>query len=93
MPETDRAGLCRWRHNAWLDAGVLAGSRMGHFDPTNSLVGNRNLIRVAVAWDQRNALPLSGTFIGPASSFRSMDVTVSVIEEPGGVRQAVPLPT
>ena len=56
------------------------------FDPTNSIVGNRNLIRVAVAWDQRTALPLWGTFIGPASSFRSMDVDVSVIEETGGVR-------
>jgi hypothetical protein len=46
-------------------------------------VGNRNLIRVAVAWNQENALPLWGTFIGPPSSFRDMDVEVSVVEESG----------
>jgi len=67
--------------HGWMQA-YLPGAGWVDFDPTNSLVGTRNLIRVAVAWDQRSALPLSGTFIGPASSFRSMDVTVSVIEEP-----------
>ena len=62
----------------------LPGAGWVDFDPTNSIVGNRNLIRVAVAWDQRNALPLWGTFIGPASSFRGMEVEVSVIEETAG---------
>jgi hypothetical protein len=33
----------------------LPGAGWVDFDPTNSIVGNRNLIRVAVAWDQRNA--------------------------------------
>jgi transglutaminase-like putative cysteine protease len=64
----------------------LPGAGWIDFDPTNSIVGNRNLIRVAVAWDQRNALPLHGTFMGPASAFRGMDVDVSVIEETAGVR-------
>jgi transglutaminase-like putative cysteine protease len=64
----------------------LPGAGWVDFDPTNSIVGNRNLIRVAVAWDQRNALPLWGTFIGPASSFLGMDVDVKVIEETGGAR-------
>jgi hypothetical protein len=58
------------------------------FDPTNSLVGNRNLIRVAVAWDQRNALPLWGTFYGPPASFQRMDVDVSVTEENSMLRLA-----
>jgi transglutaminase-like putative cysteine protease len=71
--------------HGWMQA-YLPGAGWVDFDPTNSIVGNRNLIRVAVAWDQRNALPLWGTFIGPASAFRSMDVNVMVIEE------AVPLP-
>jgi transglutaminase-like putative cysteine protease len=66
--------------HAWMQA-YLPGAGWVDFDPTNSIVGNRNLIRVAVAWDQRNALPLWGTFIGPASAFRSMQVAVSVIEE------------
>src|SRR2546428_9935236 len=70
----------------------LPGAGWVDFDPTNSIVGNRNLIRVAVAWDQRNALPLWGTFIGPASAFRSMHVEVSVIETAAGVRRAAHSP-
>jgi transglutaminase-like putative cysteine protease len=66
--------------HAWVQA-YLPGAGWIDFDPTNSIVGNRNLIRVAVAWDQRNALPLWGTFVGPASSFLGMDVHVSVIDE------------
>src|SRR6187431_2907306 len=71
--------------HAWMQV-YLPGAGWIDFDPTNSIVGNRNLIRVAVAWDQGSALPLWGTFIGPASSFRGMEVDVSVIEEPVGVR-------
>ena len=71
--------------HGWMQA-YLPGAGWVDFDPTNSIVGNRNLIRVAVAWDQRNALPLWGTFIGPASSFRGMEVDVSVVEEPVSVR-------
>jgi transglutaminase-like putative cysteine protease len=65
--------------HAWMQA-YLPGAGWVDFDPTHSIVGNRNLIRVAVAWDQRNTLPLWGTFIGPASSFLGMDVEVSVTE-------------
>jgi transglutaminase-like putative cysteine protease len=71
--------------HAWMQA-YLPGAGWVDFDPTNSLVGNRSLIRVAVAWDQRNTLPLWGTFIGKASSFRNMQVEVSVTEEIAGVR-------
>src|SRR6202040_3980685 len=66
--------------HGWMQA-YLPGAGWVDFDPTNSIVGNRNLIRVAVAWDQRNALPLWGTFIGAASSFLGMDVHVRVTEE------------
>ena len=67
--------------HGWMQA-YLPGAGWVDFDPTNSIVGNRNLIRVAVAWDQRNALPPGRrTFTGPASSFRGMDVDVSVVEE------------
>ena len=65
--------------HAWMQA-YLPGAGWVDFDPTNDIVGNRNLIRVAVAWDQRNALPLWGTFVGPPSCVRGMDVTVSVSE-------------
>ena len=65
--------------HAWMQA-YLPGAGWVDFDPTNDIVGNRNLIRVAVAWDQRNALPLWGTFVGSPSCVRGMDVTVSVSE-------------
>jgi transglutaminase-like putative cysteine protease len=65
--------------HGWMQA-YLPGAGWVDFDPTNSIVGNRNLIRVAVAWDQRNALPLWGTFIGPAKAFLGMDVTVDIVE-------------
>ena len=65
--------------HAWMQA-YLPGAGWIDFDPTNSIVGNRNLIRVAVAWDQRQVLPLWGTYNGAASSFLGMDVTVSVRE-------------
>jgi transglutaminase-like putative cysteine protease len=66
--------------HAWMQI-YLPGAGWVDFDPTNSIIGNRNLIRVAVAWDHKHVLPLWGTFVGKASSFLRMDVTVSVTED------------
>jgi transglutaminase-like putative cysteine protease len=66
--------------HAWMQA-YLPGAGWIDFDPTNSIVGNRNLIRVAVAWSPDHVLPLWGTFTGSGNSFLGMDVTVSVTEE------------
>jgi len=83
VPEVNRAAAVgSGTTHGWMQV-YLPGAGWVDFDPTNSLVGNRNLMRVAVAWDQRNALPLWGTFIGPAASFQGMDVNVSVGEETG----------
>jgi transglutaminase-like putative cysteine protease len=66
--------------HAWMQA-YLPGAGWIDFDPTNSIIGNRNLIRVAVAWDPQQVLPLWGTFVGAPSSFLGMEVTVSVTEK------------
>lgn len=66
--------------HAWMQT-YLPGTGWIDFDPTNCIIGNRNLIRVAVAWDPTQVLPLWGTFVGSASSFLGMDVTVSVTED------------
>jgi transglutaminase-like putative cysteine protease len=66
--------------HAWMQA-YLPGAGWVDFDPTNSIIGNRNLIRVAVAWTPDQVLPLWGTYDGPADAFLDMDVTVNVTEE------------
>lgn len=72
--------------HAWLQV-YLPGAGWVDFDPTNKTVGNRNLIRVAVAWDHEHVLPLWGTFIGRPSAFLGMDVAVSVREETRSSRE------
>ena len=47
--------------HAWMQA-YLPGAGWIDFDPTNSIIGNRNLIRVAVAWAPEHVLPLWGTY-------------------------------
>ena len=65
--------------HAWIQA-YLPGAGWIDFDPTNSIIGNRNLIRVGVAWTPDQVLPLSGTYLGPPDAFQGMDVTVTVSE-------------
>ncbi|MGO8654122.1 transglutaminase family protein, partial [Rhizobium ruizarguesonis] len=45
--------------HAWCQI-YLPGAGGTEFDPTNGIGGNRDLIRVAVAREQRQAVPLSG---------------------------------
>jgi transglutaminase-like putative cysteine protease len=66
--------------HAWMQA-YLPGAGWIDFDPTNSIVGNRNLIRVAVAWTAGQVLPLWGTYAGSPDAFLGMDVTVTVTED------------
>jgi hypothetical protein len=48
------------------------------FDPTNGIVGNHDLIRVGVARDPRQAVPLWGSYDGAADDFDDLVVQVNV---------------
>lgn len=65
--------------HAWMQA-YLPGAGWIDFCPTNSIIGNRNLIRVAVAWSHDQVLPLSGTYEGSPGAFLDMKVSVNVSE-------------
>ncbi len=70
--------------HAWVRVFLPSGG-WAEFDPTNGLVGNRDLIRVAVVRDPAQAVPLSGTWDGEPGDYPGrMDVEVDVTaEEPG----------
>lgn len=63
--------------HAWVRV-YLPGSGWVEFDPTNGIVGSRGLIRVAVARDIYQAVPISGTYNGFPGSFLDMTVSVDV---------------
>ncbi len=63
--------------HAWVRV-YLPSCGWTEFDPTNGIVGNRDLIRVAVARDPRQAIPLCGTWDGAAGDYLGMDVEVEV---------------
>ena len=54
------------------------GQPSREFDPTNGIVGNRDLIRVAVARDALQAIPLFASYWGKIEDEEGMAVTVSV---------------
>jgi transglutaminase-like putative cysteine protease len=72
--------------HAWLRV-YLPTCGWVEFDPTNGIVGNTDLVRVAIARDPRQALPLSGHWIGEAGDYLGMDVEVDV-ESDEGLRPA-----
>jgi transglutaminase-like putative cysteine protease len=66
-------------HCGWID-----------FDPTNGIIGSRGLVRVAVACDPRQTIPLHGTWAGLANDYLGMEVEVDVRAESEPMAQPAP---
>jgi len=64
--------------HAWVQV-YLPSAGWIEFDPTNGIVGSRDLVRVAVARDPSQAIPLHGSYLGEADQFIGMDVTIRVV--------------
>jgi transglutaminase-like putative cysteine protease len=78
VPERDRPGhLGGGSTHAWCQV-YVPGAGWVELDPTNGIIGNRDLIRVAVARTPAQAVPLSGTHGGSTGDERGMTVEVQV---------------
>ncbi|MGZ5117081.1 MAG: transglutaminase family protein [Burkholderiales bacterium] len=70
--------------HAWVQI-YIPGAGWMEFDPTNGIVGNRDLIRVAVARDPIQAVPIWGTWSGFPSDSLGFTVDVHITcESPEG---------
>jgi transglutaminase-like putative cysteine protease len=69
--------------HAWVQV-YLPSAGWVEFDPTNGIEGTRDLVRVAVARDPVQAIPLHGSYVGGRDAFIEMEVNVDVtlIDEP-----------
>src|SRR6266436_5012756 len=80
--------LSAWARN-FLDAEgptptfhILSGMTHGiRRISTNRIVGTRDLIRVAVARDPHQAIPLHGTYLGSADAYLGMEVSIKVVAD------------
>jgi transglutaminase-like putative cysteine protease len=63
--------------HAWAQI-YLPGAGWVEFDPTNGIIGGKNLFRVGVARIPEQAIPLRGTFNGDPADYLGMNVEVSV---------------
>jgi len=78
VPDRDQsATLGGGSTHAWCQV-YLPGAGWVEFDPTNGIIGNRDLIRVAVARDPAQSAPLAGTYFGRADDAEPMTVDVQV---------------
>ena len=80
--------------HAWMET-YLPGAGWIEFDPTNGIVGTDRLIRVAVARDSEQAMPIKGSFVGvPGACIATIvDVQVhTVVANVAALRLAHPSP-
>ncbi len=76
-PDAGRLNSAIGLTHAWAEV-FIPGDGWVEFDPTNDLVADRQLLRVAVARVPEDASPVSGSFVGPAGSFLGLGVGVTI---------------
>ena len=81
IPGDDEGYVGGGNTHAWAQV-YLPGPGWVDFDPSNGILGNRDLVRVAVVPDPRHAIPLHGTWLGNLTDYLGMDVEVAVIAGP-----------
>ena len=77
VPDDDEPYVGGGNTHAWAQV-YLPGPGWVDFDPSNGIVGNRDLVRVAVVRDPCQAIPLHGTWTGFPSDYLGMNVEVAV---------------
>jgi transglutaminase-like putative cysteine protease len=80
-PSGRRRAIGGGNTHAWVRI-YLPGSGWVEFDPTNAIIGTHGLIRVAVARDIYQAVPISGSWSGPPGSYLGMEVSVDIHVDP-----------
>jgi transglutaminase-like putative cysteine protease len=76
-PSWDEGRVGGGNTHAWVRV-FLPGSGWVEFDPTNGIIGSGGLVRVAVARDPYQAIPLSGTWTGLPGSYQGMRVEIDI---------------
>ena len=77
--------------HAWASV-YLPSCGWAEFDPTNGIVGNTDLVRVATTRDARQALPLHGAWYGRAEDCLGMDVEVDIAAYDAAAEPPAPMP-